>query len=390
MINSIKEETGQLLHNRMLIIVLFIIPIVANLLIGWVFQCNVIRHIPMAIVDYDQSSLSRMIIQHFSENDTFSVNYMLQDEETLKQLIEEGKVKAAMVIPGNFSQDVTMLRSPNVLMIYDGSSMPVASTAKAKASEILLTLKTGAAMKLIGGKLSVPGDVAYKTALSIGFKNRFMYNPARSYTYSLNTGLGAATVQSAIVLMGVVCIRKERLREGLKRNLGYIAGKIVFYGVLGASSLMCSVFIQHFIFAVPMKGAIITILVLCLFMAVAEAACAVMLSVWIHERMFALLVAAVLFIPSTALGGYTWPRLSMPGLYKSIAYVLPFAHFGNSLRNLMLKGIPLGNLVLELKWFTGYTAVCFALAALGVLAWNLPFLTGNTVLTGEGRANEIC
>lgn len=389
MINSIKEETGQLLHNRMLIIVLFIIPIAANLLIGWVFQCNVISHIPTAIVDYDQSSLSRMIIQHFSENDTFSVNYMLQDEETLKQLIEEGKVKVGMVIPENFSKDVTMLRSPNVLMIYDGSSMPVASTAKAKASEILLTLKTGAAMKVIGGKLSMPGDVARKTALSIGFKNRFMYNPAKSYTYSLNPGLGAATVQSAIVLMGVVCIRKEKLKEGLRRNLGYIAGKIVFYGILGAASLVFSVLIQHFIFAVPMKGAVTSVLILCLFMAVAEAACAVMLSVWIHEKMFALLVAAVLFIPSTALGGYTWPRLAMPEFYKSLAYILPFAHYGNSLRDLLLKGITLGNLVPELKWFAGYTAVCFTLAGLGVLAWNLPLLTGNPVLTREGKVNEV-
>ncbi|MGE5678064.1 MAG: ABC transporter permease, partial [Pseudomonadota bacterium] len=281
MINSIKEETEQLLHNRMLIIVLFIIPIAANLLIGWVFQSSVIRHIPMAIVDYDRSSLSRTIIQNFSESDTFSVEYMLQDEDTLKRLLEEEKVKVGMVIPGNFSQDVTMLRSPNVLMIYDGSSMPVASTAKSKASEILMTLKTGAAMKLIGGKLSLPPDVAKKTALTIIFKNRFIYNPAKSYAYTLNPVLGAAAVQSAIVLMGAVCIRKEKLSEGLKKNLGYIAGKVAFYGILGTASLMCSVFIQHVIFAVPLKSSALSVMVLCLFMAVAEAACAVMISVWV-------------------------------------------------------------------------------------------------------------
>ncbi len=390
MIDSIKEELGQLLHNRMLIIVLFMIPIAANLLIGWVFQSSVIRHIPMAIVDYDRSSLSRTIIQQFSENDTFSVEYMLQDEDTLKKLMEEGTAKVGMVIPEDFSQDVTMLRSPNVLMIYDGSSMPVASTAKSKASEILLTLKTGAAMKLIGGKLAVPSEVARKTALSISFKNRFLYNPAKSYTYTLNPGLGAATVQSAIVLMGVVCIRKEKLREGLRKNLGYIAGKIAFYGIMGTASLLCSVSIQHLIFKVPMKVAASSVMVLCLFMAVAEAACAVMISVWVHERMFASMVVAVLFIPSAALGGYTWPRLSMPAAYQSLAYILPFAHFGDSLRNLLLKGIPLGVLIPELKWFTGYTAVCFALAALGVWAWNLPLFTGETVLTKGGRTNEVC
>ncbi|MGE5678043.1 MAG: ABC transporter permease, partial [Pseudomonadota bacterium] len=126
------------------------------------------------------------------------------------------------------------------------------------------------------------------------------------------------------------------------------------------------------------------------FMAVAEAACAVMISVWVHEKMFASMVVAVLFIPSAALGGYTWPRLSMPAPYQSLAYILPFAHFGDSLRNLFLKGISLKALVPELKWFTVYAAVCFILAAIGVMAWNLPLFTREGIPAKGGKANEVC
>lgn len=387
MINSIREETDKLLHNKMIVIVLFIIPIAANILFGFVFQSSRISHIPMAVVDHDQSSLSRMIIQQFEENDTFSLKYMLQDEDKLKKMMEAGTVKTGMIIPENFYKDVLMLRAPNVLMIYDGSSMPIASTAKSKASEILLTLKTGTAMKMIGGKLSVPSDVADKTALTVGFKTRFLYNPSKNYNYTLNPGLGAAAVQTAIVLLGAVCIRKEKLRDGFTSSMNYIMGKIIFYGLLGTVSLMCSIFIQAVIFDIPFKGEVTAALLLSLLMALAESAFAVMVSVWVSETAFASLIVAVLFIPSTAIGGYTWPRISMNRLYKSISYLMPFAHYGDSLRNVYLKGIPLSMLFPQFKWFLCYIAATLAISAAGVVVWNLPVFRKTAVK--EEKADAV-
>lgn len=390
MINSIREEAGKLLHNRMYAIILFIIPIAANLLIGFVFHSGQIAHIPMAVVDYDRSGLSRTIIQQFAEEETFSLDYMLQDEEKLKAMLQSGDISVGMIIPGNFSRDVAMLKAPNILMIYDGSHMPVASTAKAKASEILLTLKTGAAMKLIGGKLGLPGDVAEKTALTIGFKTRFLYNTAKSYKYTLNPGLGAAVVQTAIVLLGAVCVNKDKLHGSFGRSVGYIAGKVVFFGLLGTASLMLGIFIQSAIFGVPFKGRLEAALLLSLLMATAEAACAVMISVWVSDTAFASLAAAVLFIPSTALGGYTWPIMSMPRVYQSASYLMPFAHYGDSLRSLYLKGIPLSVLLPELKWFGWYTAAAFSVAAAGVAIRNLPALTGIAGAVKGGKADGLC
>jgi len=389
MINSIREEADKLLHNRMYVIILFIIPIAANLLIGLVFDSGQITHIPMAVVDYDQSALSRGIIQQFADEETFSLKYILQDEERLKSMLQSGEISTGMIIPGNFSSDVSMLKAPNILMIYDGSHMPVASTAKAKASEILLTLKTGAAMKLIGGKLAMPGDAARKTALTIGFKNRFLYNPAKSYKYSLNPGLGAAVVQTAIVLLGAVCINREKLLGSFGRAMGYIAGKVIFFGVMGTVAFMLSIFIQSVIFGVPFQGGIGESLLLSLFMAFAEAACAVTISVWVSETAFASLLAAVLFIPSTALGGYTWPIMSMPRVYQSLAYLMPFAHYGDSLRSLYLKGVSLYKLLPEIKWLSGYISAMLVTSAVGVIVWNLPAIKGIPGAAREGKADGI-
>jgi ABC-type polysaccharide/polyol phosphate export permease len=116
-------------------------------------------------------------------------------------------------------------------------------------------------------------------------------------------------------------------------------------------------------------------------MALAESACAVMVSVWVRDTAFASLIVAVFFIPSTALGGYTWPRISMPHIYKLLSYLMPFAHYGDSLRSLYLKGIPLSVLVPEFKWFGWFTAATCAIAGCGVLV--------RTVFAKEDKANGI-
>lgn len=383
MLRSIREEARRMLENKLMIIILFVIPIAANLLIGFEFQGNEIRHIPMAVVDQDNSSLSRMIIQQFAESDTFSVKYILDNDAELKALMEQGKAKTGMIIPAHFSQDVTGLKGPSILMLYDGSHMSIASTAKSKASEILLTLKTGISMKMIGGKLSLPGEPAENTARLIRFDSRFLYNPSRSYKYFLNPGLGVAVVQTAIVLLGAVCIRKENLDGDFFTNIGYITGKIVFYALLGTVSLLTSVLIQSTCFGIPFRGSIYALLILSLMMAFSAAAFSVMVSVLVPDTALASLVVAVLFIPSTALAGYTWPVLSMPKIYKCVAYMMPFSHYGTQLRDLYLKGVPFYTLWPDLRWFGCFILGSFAVASIGVKLRSLPIFMRTAVIVEE-------
>lgn len=168
-----------------------------------------------------------------------------------------------------------------------------------------------------------------------------------------------AIVQTAIVLLGAVCIRRERLSGNFIMNMGYISGKIVFYTLMGTVSLMCSVFIQSGLFGIPFRGAVSSALLLSLMM-------------------------AVLFIPSAALGGYTWLRLAMPEIYRAFSYLMPFAHYGDALRSLYLKGIHLSALSADLKWFGWFSLVSFIAAGMGVLRQSLPVFTGAVVPIEEG------
>ena len=372
MISSIWEEWKRMRKEKLMIVLLFIIPIAFNILIGIEFQNNRLLEIPMAVVDHDNSSLSRMIVQQFDENDTFSIKYKLADESDLKKLIDKGTVNVGMIIPEGFNTDVTMLKAPNILMIYDGSNMSIASSAKSKASEILLTLKTGVSMKMIGGKLKVPADVSKRTALSVRFSSRFLYNPAKSYKNFLNPGLGTAIVQSGLILLAAVCIKRESLNKGFIMNFGYYCGKIIFYTLGGTIMFLTSVFIQAVIFHIPYKGSVMALICLSFLMALAVSTFGATISIWIRNTAFASLVVAVLFVPSTAMGGYTWPIMAMPKIYQIYGSAMPFAHYSTSLRLLYLKGIPFYTLLGDFRWFICYTLIAFFFGGLGLYILRLP------------------
>lgn len=334
---SLKEEFHKLKTDRMIIIVALIIPIFVNLIIGWELSKGVMDNIPLGVVDEDNSQLSRQIIQYFSDNETFDLKYYSSGQDELKYLLDTSKIKAGLIIPKNFSEDVTSLKSPTVLMLYDSSHMSITSVAKAKASEILLTIRTGAAMKQLQGRLNMTEEQAYNTAMPISFQTRTLYNPAKNFSHFMMPGYGTIICQPGIALTAVLCI--NGLRKGKKKDIiQYMFGKILFYGGLGSIALIINILAQVYLFQIPCNGSIAVAFLLSILLALAVAALSVAVSAWVPNRVQAIASIGLLILPNSVMAGYTWPLISMIPFYQKTAYLIPFYHYGDNIRDLFLKG----------------------------------------------------
>jgi ABC-2 type transport system permease protein len=334
---SFLEESKKLKTDRMILLIALIIPIIVNLLVGWELSKGVMDYIPLGVVDEDNSPLSRQLIQYFADNETFALTYYAQNQEELQELISQSKIKAGLVIPSHFSEDVTSLRSPSVLMIYDGSHMSITSVAKAKASEILLTMRTGAAIKQLEGRLLMTEDEAYQTAMPIAFETRTLYNPAKNFNYFMTPGYGTIICQTGIGLTAVLCITSMPKRK--KQDiLHYISGKVLFYGGLGSIAFIINILVQVLLFKIPCRGFLVIAFFFSILLAMAVAAMAVAVSAWMPKRTIAIAAIGLLLLPNSVMAGYTWPLISMSAFYQKTAYLIPFYHYGDNIRDLFLKG----------------------------------------------------
>ncbi|WP_425446210.1 ABC transporter permease [Dethiothermospora halolimnae] len=360
------EEIKKMGKGKITVLVLFIIPILGNLLLGYQFKEGHLKDISLAIYDQDNSSLSRMIIDEFNANETFDINYYVNSDKEIKRLFKNGEIMTAMVIPKDFNKDILKLNDTKILMIYDGSHMPTLSVAKAKASEILLTIKTGVSMKLIGGKLGVHKNIVENISQALKFRTRYLYNPTQNYKNFFTIGMGIAMIQSAIALLAASSILKKKLSDKRLDRIGYQIGKILFYGLFGFLSIMLIIFVQRDILSIPFRGSIFDSAIMSILLSFSVSSFGVMISSIIPDKMIATTINAVIFVPNTIMIGYTWPVLSMPIAYRKVSSFFPYYHYADNIRDMFLKGTEIETMVSDINWYFAFISITVIIGAFGI------------------------
>lgn len=342
--DSLKETYRELLSNKMTWFVLFVLPAIVTLLLGTELSGEVITNIPIAIIDYDKSALSYGLTDSFDQTDTFEIRYYPENEQELERLIQNSHVKMGMIIPRNFYNDISLLRSPTVLMIYDGANMSVTSIAKAKATEILLTYKAGATIKQLTARLNLSYEEAFNITQAFQFSNRMLYNPTKSFKNFMLPFLIPGCIQTALVLTSTVSVNQEIFMQSRRKKLGYTTGKVLFFTLAGTISFLLCTGIMVLLFRIPFRGNFFTAMILTAVYCFSVAAAGVLLSVLFKKPIVAITAGAVVFIPNSIMAGTTWPIISMPTGYQAFAKYIPFTHYVNNVRNIFLKGSTLGSL----------------------------------------------
>lgn len=363
-IKSFKEEFQYLLTNKINLLVLFILPVLCVFMLGFELSKGVIDNIPIAVINYDNSTFSRQLVEVFNQNQTFNVSCYPDSEEELEELMRNGKVRAGLIIPKNFYSDIATLKSPTVLMIYDGSNMSVTSVAKAKATEILLTYKAGATINQLTARLNMSYREAYNICQAFQFNNRMLYNPAKSFKDFLSPVLIVGYIQAAIALVATLSVNHDIYKESRKKRLGYTSGKIMFYTLCGSLSFMFCIILQVTLFHVPFRGNMLNVLILTLGLSFAVSSFCVLISSVIKNRMVALVGGAVIFIPNSAMAGTTWPVMSMPSGYQSFAKYMPFAHYANNVRKIYLEGLSMQQIMNDVVYLFAFGAIVLILTEL--------------------------
>ncbi|GAA0179325.1 ABC transporter permease [Clostridium sediminicola] len=380
---SFIEECNRFLKEKMMVLVLFIIPILLVILMGFEMSREVIDNIPMAVIDHDQSTFSRQLFDAFNQNETFNVSQYPSSEQELENLMKNSKVRVGLIIPENFYNDIVALKSPTVLMLYDGSHMSMTSVTKSKATEILLTYKAGATINQLRTRLGLSYEEAYNVAQPVQINDRMLYNPSKSFEDFLAIILMAALIQTAIVLMASVSINHGIFDKERKERIGYASGKVLFYTLCGSLSFIICIIIQASIFGMPFRGLFLVAFIISIALSFAVSAFCVLVSALIKNQMLTLVGCSIIFIPNSIMAGTTWPNFMMPLGYQGYAKFVPFPHYVNNLRNIYLKGLTLRQVTPDIVYM-----FLFGVVSLMVVEFVIVILEKKDV-NREGKRHDI-
>lgn len=343
-------------HPRLVMstLVFLIIPLLASSVLGYEMQKEVAMTIPTVVMNSDNSQFSRDYLDFVEENEYFQIVDYVDNYEDVKKTIDEGRAFAGVIIPENFYKDMVEGKAPKIMTVYDGSTLAVIVTSKTAMSEILLTLKSAYLANVYAGKQNiVPGQIMNQI-VPINVATRMLYNPAKNFRNFLLPGMLASIVQVAIALTGA---ERGYENQGLRIKFKVHLKRIGFWSLVGTCSILLTIAVQWIFFGLPLKGTLFGLVIYTYLFSMTITTLGYIVGSVLPERTFCSQIACILVLPTSILGGYTWPVLAMPEALQFFAKLIPFTYYCNDIRSICLKPLEIQNILPHMGFMIAFLAV---------------------------------
>ncbi|HLP15189.1 MAG TPA: ABC transporter permease, partial [Bacteroidota bacterium] len=123
----ITKEVRQIKRDKRVLGILIVVPAVLLLINGYAMNFDV-QHIRLAVIDQEKSKESRDFAQAFVSSGYFDTVFMLSSSAEATALIDDAKIKAAIVIPTDFSKKMLSGSVVDVQALVDGMDANSATT----------------------------------------------------------------------------------------------------------------------------------------------------------------------------------------------------------------------------------------------------------------------
>ena len=359
----VRKETIRLLRDWHTLFMMLAIPVIELFLLAYSATFTA-QHLPLAVFDQSHDAQSRAFIDRLVNSRYFDVTLVAGSQAEVIRALDGGQVKAGLIIPVNFSDDIAR-RNGTALLLLDGSDSYSLQSAYGAASSIAQKFSLDLTLEDLraGGMTTGDGNLPITTSVQT------LYNPTRADLVFIIPGVVAMLLQMfAVIGIALTIVREreggvaEQLLATPTRPLENILGKMVPYFVLTLFEMIIIHLIGYFVFGVPFKGDILLYLVLAMLFAVSSLSLGLLVSTVATTQRQVQITGALLLLLSFLLSGLVFSRIPMPLWTQAIGALLPVTHFIPIVRGMMVKGVGLSAL-----WPNVLALLAFILVMLVVL-----------------------
>jgi ABC-2 type transport system permease protein len=363
----VKKEFRQIRRDARSLMFMIFLPAFMLLLFGFALNFDV-KHVPLAVVDQDGSRASRDLVDRFRTTEYFDLKAVLPKTAAIDPIMAREDIRAALVIPVRFAEDLAAGRSPAVQVIVDGSNAMSGTTAAGYVGAILQRYSEEITLEALARRGL--GDVALPLASEV----RVWYNPELRSAKFLIPGLMAFILMVIVTVSTAFSIVREKergtmdqIRVSSLRPLELILGKIIPYVVMSLGSAHLVLLLGEVLFGVGIRGSYPLLLGAMLLFLVGALGQGLLISTATRTQQVAFLLAVLTtMLPTFILSGFVFPIRNMPPVVQAITYLIPSRYFLAALRAIILKGAGLPAIWDQFLFLAG-----FAVLSLGVSALRL-------------------
>jgi ABC-2 type transport system permease protein len=364
LISIIRKEFIQIFRDPRTLVLVIVMPMLQLFLLGYAATTDV-KNISLAVWDQSQSQPSRALLDAFRAANYFSIDYPVGSDEEYKNLIEQGKIRAALIIPPDYEIRLGEGKA-QVSLVLDGSDATVGGTALSTARLIGQSYAT----KVMTEQAMLTGrSSSFNPPLDV--RTQVWYNPDLIAAYFNVPGVIGMILYFITTLLTASSIVRERERGTIEqlivtpiRSWELVVGKILPYSILALIDMVEVLIIGHWWFKVPIKGDLGLIFALSGLFLISSLGIGLFASTVANTQQEAFITVMVTMLPSIFLSGFFFPIEAMPKFLQYVSAIVPLRYYLVIIRALLLKGVGLSALQNEVIALTIFAVVIMGVAAL--------------------------
>ncbi len=388
----IKKDLLVLWRHKPRLISIFLFPIIMITLFGYGMGGE-LENIPVVVVEQSQGPVTDTTLTAIKEMSLYDVKDIITDPDKAKQMVENGEVRAAIILPSNYD-DMTDSKPKSVVFEVDSSDQ-MATTAVLPATQALfnqisnelgmqkletmnLTPSPSASTPIQVQQSSVQANqqqtIDIKSIMnSINFQINRLYGDIAYIDFLVPAILAMTVMMGAMMSMGE-SLAGERERGELARLFmtptsvaTVVGGKIMSRLVIQTATALVLIGAAIVLFNITINGSMLLTIFLLVLTALCFVGFGIMVSARVSTQEDYVQMVMPFSMPMMFVSGVFYPIETMPWIFQKIAYIAPLTYANNALRGVMLKGAGIGDIWIEIAVLLGFTALFFIL---GVTRFN--------------------
>ena len=371
------HEYKQIFKDEGTLLFVILVPLLYPVLYSWIYNNEVVKEVPVAVVDCSHSAMAREFVLHCDASSDVKVAYRCNSLEEAKDLVGHQKVYGVIYMPEDFGTRLGRMEQAHVSVYCNMGLMLTYKAIFQTCTAVAADLNSRIQIELSGAYTAREGEI---TASPINVRDVPMFNNTGGYGNFILPGVLVLVLQQ-VLLLGIgmaygTSYEKHgfvRLKPMLERNFGLsrimvgrTLGFFVLFVMLSAWVLLAIPRIFNFVHIMH-RGEfllfVVPYLLACIFFAIT-------LSFIVRQRENVMLLVVFTSVPFLFMSGVSWPKSNIPEIWQLTSYLFPSTFGIQGFIKLNTMGCLFSDIWPEIKALWMQVIVYGALATL-VTRWQV-------------------
>lgn len=324
------KELKNVLKDQGVLMFLVIVPLAYPLLYSWIYNNEVTREVPVAVVDMSHSHMSREFTRMLDASPDTKVAARCKSLEEAKERVGRGEAYGVVYFPQDFQTKLNRMEQTHVGVYCDMSLMLAYKAIFQTCTAIQGNLNSRIQIELTGNATAREDEL---TTRPLDFDEVPMFNNTAGYGNFIIPGVLILIIQQTLLLgvgmaagtarernnYGFLVPANKHYRGVMRIVWGKSLAYFMIYIVMG-TYLLCAVpYMFNFISLVSWKSLmpfILPYLLACIFFSMT-------ISVLMRYRENVMLLVVFSSVPLLFMSGVSWPQSNIPSFWQGVSWLFP-------------------------------------------------------------------